>query len=41
MKYTSYVKLKEKRGKLVTVKDRKSRKSSWRRWDVNRVLKNA
>ena len=38
MKYTSYVKLKEKEERLVTVRDGTSRRSSLRRWYVNRVL---
>ena len=38
MKFTSYVKLKEKEERLVTVRDGTSRRSSVRRWYVNRVL---
>lgn len=38
MKYKSYVKLKEKEERLVTVRDGTSRRSSVRRWYVNRVL---
>lgn len=38
MKYTSYVELKEKEERLVRVRDGTFRRSSMRRWYVNRVL---